>query len=421
VAPIPQAPERAQLTDSISEVVVSAAAEAGTEPVPPPTPPEERPERTEAFEALVEDLLSLYAWGPQLVMRSLHDRIGRRLGLARAGNAALFLMTLMTGIGIRLAVVVLATALAGQRTDIPWSRWAVILVFYGLVDVTMVLMWPAFGAPVPSRLRRLLENWTALLPTIAQESDLRDLAGFSRRLMRLPVVAMAGVAVAAVMLGTCWLFAPTALSDLPAGSIVLLALLLYDFGTIPIWSNTLFNWVTMAREARYDHHLFWPSPADSPEVQKAMRRAIGQAVPGGMWITFFLVLTVVLVGWDSPLVLPLALGFVVIGYLAAMVLAVRYPASIRKIIERSRQQRLQGLQRRIDAFGPRYTDLSTQESMELRDLLFLHDRIRDAPASPTAAHTVVRTAAGLLIPTIAFVISVFGEVSAERILDAILP
>ena len=403
----------------------SAAAEVGTEPAPPPTPPEarpeERPERTEAFDALVEDLRNVYAWGPQLVLRSLHDRIRRRLGLASKSAGALALSGLM-GFGIRLAVVVLATALAGQWTGIPWGRWAVILVFYGLViDVAMVAIWPAFGSPCATRLRRLLENWTALLPTIARESDLRDLAGFIRRLYRLPVVAMAGVAVAAVMLGACWLFAPTALSDLPAGSIVLLALLLYDFGTLPIWSNTVVNWVTMARQARYDHQLFWPSPADSPEVHKAMRRTIGQAFTAGMWITFFLVLTVVLVGWDSPLVPPLAVGFVVIGYLATIVLAVRYPASIRKIIERSRQQRLQGLQRRIDAFGPRYTGLSTQESMELRDLLFLHDRIRDAPATPTTTHTVVRTAAGLLIPTIAFVITVFGEVSAERILDAILP
>jgi hypothetical protein len=408
------------MTDSTTEVVVSAAAEAGTEPVPPQPASGVRSERTEAFDTLVEDLRNVYAWGPHLVMHSMQDRLRRRLGLASvsAGAAALFGLT---GVGIRLTVVVLATALAGQWTGIPWGRWAVILVFYGLIDVGMAAAWPSFGSPVPARLRRLIKNWTALLPTMVRESDLRDLVGFTQRLYRLPVVATAGVAVAAVMLLAGWLFAPTALSDLPAGSIVLLALLLYDFGTLPIWSNTLFNWATMARQARYDHHLFWPSPADSPEVRKAMRRTIGQAFAAGMWITVFLVLTVVLAGWDSPLVLPLAVGFVVIGYFATIVLAVRYPASVRKIIERSRQQRLHGLQRRIDAFGPRYTGLSTQESMELRDLLFLHDRIRDAPATPTTTHTVVRTAAGLLIPTIAFVITVFGEVSAERILDAILP
>jgi hypothetical protein len=407
------------MADSTSDVVGSAAAEVGTEPGPPQTSPEVRPERTEAFDTLVEDLRKVYAWGPHLVMRSLQDRLWRRFGLApgSAGAAALFGLT---GIGIRLAVVVLVTALAGQWTGIPWGRWAVILAVYVLTDVGMAFAWPSFGNPVPQRLRRLLEDWTALLPTIARESDLRDLVGFTQRLLRLPVVATAGVAVAAVMLLAGWLFAPTALGDLPAGSIVLLALLLYDFGTLPIWSNNLFNWATMARQARYDHHLFWPSPADSPEVYKAMRRTIGQASAAAMWITFFLVMAVVLVGWDSPLVLPLAVGFVVIGYLATFGLAVRYPASVRKIVERSRQLRLAVLRHRIDTFESRFADLSHEEAERLRDLLFLHGEIRDA-TTPAHARTLMRTAAALIVPTIAFVVTVFGEVSAERILNAILP
>ena len=70
---------------------------------------------------------------------------------------------------------------------------------------------------------------------------------------------------------------------------------------------------------------------------------------------------------------------------------------------------------------PRGLCSAPEESQQLRDLLFLHDKIRDAATSPTTARTAVRTAAGLLIPTIAFIITVFGEVSAERLLDAILP
>jgi len=50
----------------------------------------------------------------------------------------------------------------------------------------------------------------------------------------------------------------------------------------------------------------------------------------------------------------------------------------------------------------------------------LHNTIRDAPTTSTT-QSLVRAAAGLIVPTIVFVITVFGEVSAERILDAILP
>jgi len=152
-----------------------------------------------------------------------------------------------------------------------------------------------------------------------------------------------------------------------------------------------------------------------------MRKTTEQGSAAGLYITLFLVMTVVLVGWDSPLVLPLAVGFVVIGYLTTIGMAFSNRASVRKIVERNRQQRLALFRSRIDAFAPRMVDLSPEEPERLRDLLFLHDRIRDAPTSTTTTHTMVRTAAGLLIPTIAFVVTVFGEVSAERILDAILP
>jgi hypothetical protein len=247
---------------------------------------------------------------------------------------------------------------------------------------------------------------------------LRELADFTRRCVRLPVAAGVGVLVTAAMLGACWLFTPTAVSELPVGSSVLLALVLFNFGSGVI---NPFDWGFMARESRYDHHLFWPSPADSPEVQRALGMTTFFGFASGMWITVYLVLAVILVSWDSAVVLPLAVGFIAIGYVYSIGLAFRDRAAIEKIIQRVRTQRLQGLRHRIDAFGPRYTDLSLEESQQLRDLLALHNMIRDAPTSPTTTHTLLHTLVGLILPTIAFVVTVFGEVYAERALDAILP
>lgn len=420
----PQAPGGVQMADSTTVVVGSTAAEAGTEPEPLQTPPEARPEeptgRSEAFDACVEEIRRRYVSNSFDVFLSLEDRIRRRLGLAPISPAAMALSGL-TGVGIRLAVVFLATALVGQWTGIPWGRWAVIIIFFGLMEAGGPLMSPPPDLPLGPRLRRIVEDWTALLPTIVRESDLRELADFTRRWIRLPVAAAVGVPVATLTLLACWLFAPTAMSDIPAGSIVLLAWLLYDFGVATVYWGNLFNWAFMAREARYDHDLFWPSPADSPEVHKAMRKTTNQGFAAGLWITIYLVLTLVLVSWDSPLVLPLAVGFVVIGYLSTIGLAFSNRASVRKIIERSRHQRLALFRSRIDAFEPRMVDLSHEESEHLRDLLFLHDKIRDAPTSPTTALTLMRTAAALILPTIMFAVTVFGEVSAERLLDALLP
>ena len=139
-----------------------------------------------------------------------------------------------------------------------------------------------------------------------------------------------------------------------------------------------------------------------------------------MWITILLVMAVVLVGWvalvrrwqggslgsvTSPLLAQLSVGVPTFARSSRGAAGSAWPGS-----------------------GPVSTpsghataDLSPQESEELRDLLFLHDKIRDAATHPPRPATALRTAAGLLIPTIAFVITVFGEVSAERLLDAILP
>jgi len=375
--------------------------------------------RREEFDLCVEDLSKRVGSNLPILFPRLEDLIRRRLGVAPLSAAAAAL-TGLVAVGIRLALALLATALVGEWTGVPWGRWAVILGFYGLFDATQPLRTPPLDIPAGPRIRRWMDDWWALVPTIVRESHVQDLADFARRWYRLPRALAVGGTVAAIMLGACWLFTPTAMGELPAGSIVLLALLLYDFGVF-MPGGDLFFWAFMAREAGYEHHLFWPSPADSPQIQRAMRMTTLFGFATGMWITVYLVLTVVLVSWDSPLVLPLAVGFMVFGYLSTIGKTLGLRASIQKIVERIRDQRLHGLQNRIDAFGPRYTDLSPQESEQLRDLLTLHDKIRDAPTTPTTTHTVMHALVGLIIPAVLFVVAVFGEVYAERILDAILP
>lgn len=423
MAKTPQPSKSLPITDSTSSEDIPAA-EIDAEPhswrIPADPQTDEPTRRSESFEAWVEDIRRWYGATAVDAVSQLAELIRRRLGVAPLSPGAVMLAGL-TAAGIRLAAALLATALFGQWTEIPWGRWGAILAFYVLFEGGTASMTPPPQIPLKPSLRRTLESWTALLPTISRESDLRDLADFTRRWYRLPVVTAAGATVAAVMLLSCAVSTPGDLSELPAGSLVLLAWLLYDFGANPVYWGNVFQRAFMAREARYDHHLFWPSPADSPEVHKVMRKTTNQGFLAGVFITSFLVLTVVLVGWDSPLVLPLAVGFVVIGYLTTIGLAFGNRASVRKIVERGRQQRLAVLQHRIDALEPRFADLSPEEAERLRDLLFLHDKIRDAPTSPTTARTMSRTAAALILPTVVFVITVFGEVSAERFLDSILP
>ncbi len=374
---------------------------------------------SDSFDALVEEIRRRYYSNTWLLWDRLAEVIRRRLDLSPRSTAAAAAAGLL-GTGLRLALALLATAMAGQWTGIPWGRWMVILLVLGLLDALDSWMTPQPDVSLGQRFSRYFEEWTPLLPTIRQEADLRQLAEFTRHLIRLPLAMAVGVGVAAGMLVASWIVAPAAMSELPAGTIVVLALLLYEFGTHSIYWGNLVNWALMSREARYDHELFWPNPAHSPEVQKAMRKTAVQGSAAGASITLFLVATVVLVSWESPTVLPLGAGFILIGYLSNIGAALGSRAAVRTIVERARLERLQGLQRRIRAFGPRYTDLTPQESDQLRDLLDLHDRIWATPSTPTTTHTLLRTTAGLIVPTITFIITVFGEVSAERILDAVL-
>jgi hypothetical protein len=373
----------------------------------------ERSERTEAFEALVEDVRFQYDADLPPLAR-VGSRVGRQLGVAPSSAWAPVLVGSIDA-GIRSGLALLATAFVGQWADAPWGRWAIILVFFAGFDAWFVLM-----ARLPWA-RQVMEDWTALLPTIDREADLEELAGYTQRVSRPSAVTAAGAAVVAIMLGASGLLAPAAFSELPVGSLVLLAFLLHDFGGFIVYGGSLVNWVVLAREARYDHRLFWPSPADSPEVRKAMGMTTGQGFGAGAWITLYLVLTVALVSWASPLVVPLAVGFILIGYLTTLGLALGNRRSIRRIVERIRDQRLAALQHRIEAFGPRFADLSPVESQQLRGLIDLHNLIRDAPTTPTTTHTVLHAATALVVPTLMFVVTVFGEVSAERFLDAILP
>ncbi|MFU8841933.1 MAG: hypothetical protein ACNA8R_14665 [Nitriliruptoraceae bacterium] len=383
-------------------------------PFPTATQSAELGERTDAFDAVVERIRYDFFDAGLPPLARVADVLMRRFGVAPGSAGAPALVGLI-GSGIRLGFALLATALAGQWAEVPWGRWALILTFFACFDAWFALMSRLAWA------REMMEDWTALIPTIDRESDLHDLAVYVRRVQRPSAVVAVGAVVAAVMLASSWFVAPAAFNELPVGSLVLLALLLHDFGGYVVYSGSLVNWAILAREARYDHRLFWPSPADAPEVRKAMAMTTGQGFGAGSWITLFLMLTVALASWASPLVVPLAVGFILIGYLTAFGLALSNRRSIRRIVERIRGQRLATLQHRIEAYGPRFADLSPEESQQLRGLIDLHNLLRDAPTTPTTTHTVLHAAAGLVIPTLMFVVTVFGEVSAERFIDALLP
>jgi hypothetical protein len=365
----------------------------------------------------VEEVRRRYNSNETFLFTRIEDLFRKRVGLRPMSRSSALLAGTL-GMGIRLVVAVAVTLLFSQWAAIPWGRWAIILGFFAVYDAMLLFsIAPLEGDPRPNQ-ERWVRDYTALLPKIEREADLRDLADYARRTLRLPVAGAVGGVVAFGLLAACWVFAPTGLSEVPAGSVVLLAFVLYDFG---VMSANPFEWGLIRRQARYDHHLFWASPVDTPEVQRAMRMTTIWGLATGLWVTIYLMLTLVLVSWDSPLVTPLAVGFIALGYLTTLGWAFGVRAAIQQIVRRSRLQRLAVLQARLEDYESRLADLRPEEAEQAKHLIDLHAAIRDAPSTPGTASTLARAAAGLVVPTIAFIITVLGEVSAERILDAIVP
>lgn len=374
-------------------------------------------ERSARFDAGVDEIRRRYGSDALFPFRRPENWVRRRLGLPYHSVGATVTMGTV-GVVLRLGLALAATAVAADWAQVNWVGWAVVLGFYVVVDAGMRFATPPPDEPIRPRFEHMVEDAMALLPTLSHESDIDDLVAFARRWVRLRWGMLIGVVIAAVTFGAAWIFLPDELGGLAAGTIVLLVIVLIDFGSITV---TPVEWMLISREARYEHDLFWVSPADSPEVGRAMSTSTGFGVATGVWMTIYMVMTVVLVTWTSPLVLPLAGAFIVFGYLTVIVSTIGIRGSIRQIVRRARERRLAPLRERIAVFEPRSAELSPPESARLRDLLDLYSSIRDAPTSPAASHSLLNTAAALIVPAIVFVVSVSGEVYAERIFDTFLP
>ncbi|HEX6128271.1 MAG TPA: hypothetical protein VF071_04525 [Candidatus Limnocylindria bacterium] len=374
----------------------------------------------EAVEAYAEEIRRRLGSDVFLAAR-LEGHLLRRLGVDPSTLSAAILGGL-AGISFRLLVPLGVTAVTGRWVGIRWEAWVLIAILLGFADAWSLRRHVPIGLagePMRVEARRMLQDLTGLVPRIEHLADLRQLAAFVRRWYNIRASAAVAAAVAFTILLACLAVAPNSMAELPLGSVALLALLLYEFGELAF--QNLYSVPFMTREARYDHGLFWPSPVDSVEVQGEMRAWATMQFMVGVGVTFSLVLAVLLVGPESPLVLPLAAGFIGWGYATTFASMVAVRAGVRTIVAKSRERNLAALQSRIDAYGPPFAERSPADAARVEHLIALHRAIREAPASPSASRTLIHTMVALVIPTAMFIVSVFGEVIAERLLDALLP
>ena len=177
----------------------------------------------------------------------------------------------------------------------------------------------------------------------------------------------------------------------------------------------------LARLGRCDHHLFWLSPVDSDPIRR-MPAAVGRNMNYvGLLNTQYLAFAVVLVSFDSALVLPVVAVFTSTGYVTIAVVVLSVRRAVRTISTRIRDSDLAALEGRIDGFGTRLGSLTPAENDELRHLIETYRTVRDAPTVPGASETFGHAAKALVISTIGLLIAVLSEVYAERLLNQLVP
>lgn len=378
------------------------------------SPPQDAHEggRREAFTADVREIeRRLVSVSDVFVMARLASLASRRLAINLDVGRGLVLVG-VAGALIRLGLPVLAALAFGQLGESPVLRWALIAAILGTLDAGSTQRHRASNPA--------FHDFSALLRTIRHDDDRHELVMFTRRWYRLRVSAAFAAGVALCVLQACALAAPVAFSALPVGSVVLLGVLVYEVGETAFFTVG-FMTPFLAREARFDHRLFWLNPVASTPVRRVLSAWARMVGLMGIGSTGYLVLAIFLVSPGSPLLLPVVAAFTLAGYVATIVALVGLRRSISAITGWILDQGTETLERRISAYEARLDSLAPHESEELARLVLMYKAVRAAPTTPHAWETLGHAARALLVPTLTFVLAVSSEVYAEHLLDRLLP
>lgn len=286
-------------------------------------------------------------------------------------------------------------------------RWVVVAIVCAMTYVP--------GATVGPTIAEML----TLNRTLVNESDLRRVVAFSRRWHRVRVTVVVAVVYAAVVLLIARLLADTGLGEFPIGSAALLVLILYEAGELANGSITMLGLLRI--ESKFPHRLYWPSPVDSLALRITLRGLARMDLIRGVIVTVYIVFMMVLLSFDSPLLVPVVIALVAIHYFTIIASVVVTRASVRRIVQQAKEGHTRELKRRITSLAADPYDLTETSYDEFERLNRLHNLIRDAANGPRTARVAGRAVSALIVPTIGLLITVIGEQYTGRFFEKILP
>lgn len=230
------------------------------------------------------------------------SRLFRRLGVdpsSRQGDVVGALLWMAFMLGLPLII----TAVTGQWALAEIERWALVAVSTGIVTVAVhPLYYEAIGDRV------------SLHRTMADESGLRRLMAWDRRWYSVrAMVAGAGAFAVATLVVLFFIQRPTSMAPIPAGTIVIGAILLYWAGEC---TYGIFMWAVESRIlVAHRYELYRLSPIDSVAVQRSIRGYNGIALLNSLLATVFIIEFLILLPARPTLIAQIALILLVVTYL----------------------------------------------------------------------------------------------------------
>jgi hypothetical protein len=331
-------------------------------------------------------------------------RLRGRLGVAPgtwAAHAVSFALVVVLLLGAPLAV----TAATGDWAVAHVRTWVVVAVAFGLL-----------GIAIEGPFREAIDTFLSLHRVIVDPAGLRGLIAWDRRWFSVRASVPAAGVFATGMLAALYVLGRRLPGPrVPAGTVVVAAMLLYQVGEI-LYAVSMLGLESRMLD-KYDYELYRLGPIDSIAVRRSIRGSNRIALLVGLVATCFILGFVLLLSTQTRLVAPLALAMLVVTYVATAIGVVMPRLAIRRIIQAEKERELAPLQARLDAYMARITELTEDEHKALTRLKTTHDAIRDSSENVLPIRNIGQLLSSVVLPTLTFAATTAGRAYITRLLE----
>lgn len=303
------------------------------------------------------------------------------------------------------------TAALNEWEVAPVGTWIAVGLIFGLMLV--LLYRPLLFA---------LDNFLCLHRAVSDEAGLRRLIAWERRFFRRRFAVPTALGLSFGLLAYLYSLGGSiegSAGERPMawGTVLIGFLLLYGVGEI-IYSVVLLALESgVLRDCKYK--VYPLSPLDSVALRRAIRGSSQLGLLVSLMATMFIVGFVALLQDRPIMVTQVGLFLVGLSYMATLAGVLLPRLAIKAIVQRQKEQALAPLQDRLEVLMPQLEQMNEEQYDKFKRIKEAHDTIRDATEEVLPLRVLGRLMGALVLPTLTFLASRFGESLIQGMLHQI--